>query len=87
MNCLSLNIGSIRSSKKWEWVKGIWDTRRVMFLGLQDTRMTHVDLFKTKSVWGNQNFDFACSSARGRSGGIISIWDPSYFIKNRTSCT
>lgn len=58
-----------------------------MFLGLQETRMTQVDLFKIKSVWGNQHFYFVCSSARGRFGGIISIWDPSYFIKNKTFCT
>ncbi|KAL4583193.1 hypothetical protein LXL04_007759 [Taraxacum kok-saghyz] len=29
-----------------------------------ETRMTKVDLFKVRDVWGNQNFDFAVSSAR-----------------------
>ncbi|GJS49815.1 putative RNA-directed DNA polymerase, eukaryota, reverse transcriptase zinc-binding domain protein [Tanacetum coccineum] len=37
-------------------------------------------------MWGNYNFDFACSMARGRSGGLISMWDPNSFIKDDIWC-
>ncbi|PWA84449.1 RNA-directed DNA polymerase, eukaryota [Artemisia annua] len=37
-------------------------------------------------MWGNYSFDYACSLARGRSGGIISIWDPAMFIKTNIWC-
>lgn len=38
-------------------------------------------------MWGNINFDFVASSARGCLGGVLSIWDPLYFAKSRVICT
>ncbi|PWA67412.1 hypothetical protein CTI12_AA318590 [Artemisia annua] len=32
---------------------------------------------------GNSRFDFASSLARGLSGGILCVWDPTMFVKNR----
>ncbi|PWA52820.1 RNA-directed DNA polymerase, eukaryota [Artemisia annua] len=57
-----------------------------MFLGVQESKMTHLELFRLKTMWGNYSFDFACSMARGRSGGLISMWDPNAFIKERIWC-
>ncbi|GJT40557.1 RNA-directed DNA polymerase, eukaryota, reverse transcriptase zinc-binding domain protein [Tanacetum coccineum] len=37
-------------------------------------------------MWGNFNFDYACSMARGRSGGLVTIWDPNVFVKKRMWC-
>ncbi|GKC44782.1 RNA-directed DNA polymerase, eukaryota, reverse transcriptase zinc-binding domain protein [Tanacetum coccineum] len=37
-------------------------------------------------MWGNYAFDYACSMARGLSGGLISIWDPNMFSKNSIWC-
>ncbi|GJZ76720.1 RNA-directed DNA polymerase, eukaryota, reverse transcriptase zinc-binding domain protein [Tanacetum coccineum] len=48
--------------------------------------MTRLELFRLKSLWGNINFDYACSMARGRSGGLISIWDPNFFSKEAIWC-
>ncbi|GJU68944.1 RNA-directed DNA polymerase, eukaryota, reverse transcriptase zinc-binding domain protein [Tanacetum coccineum] len=48
--------------------------------------MTRLELFRLKSMWGNFNFDYACSMARGRSGGLISMWDPNYFSKEDIWC-
>ncbi|CAH1426155.1 unnamed protein product [Lactuca virosa] len=87
MNCMPLNIYSTHSSRKRNWVKSLCVQNGVTFLGLQETRMTQLDLFKVRSMWGNCNFDFAFSSARGRSGGILSIWDPNIFKKFSIVCT
>lgn len=38
-------------------------------------------MFKIRSLWRNYNFKFASISARGCSGGILSIWDPLVFEK------
>ncbi|GKA91287.1 RNA-directed DNA polymerase, eukaryota [Tanacetum coccineum] len=35
------------------------------------------------AFWGNMSFDFATSSARGRSGGILCVWDNTFFQKKR----
>ncbi|GJY06599.1 RNA-directed DNA polymerase, eukaryota [Tanacetum coccineum] len=37
-------------------------------------------------VWGNTHFDFAASSARGLSGGILCIWNSLVFIKHKILC-
>ncbi|PWA99289.1 RNA-directed DNA polymerase, eukaryota, Reverse transcriptase zinc-binding domain protein [Artemisia annua] len=48
--------------------------------------MTRLELFRLLSMWGNYSFDYACSMSRGRSGGIISMWDPAIFIKQNIWC-
>nr|KAJ0210828.1 hypothetical protein LSAT_V11C400171530 [Lactuca sativa] len=68
-------------------VKSLCVQNRVSFLGLQETRMTQLDLFKVRSMWGNCSFHYAFSTARGRSKGILSIWDPNIFKKNSIVCS
>ncbi|GJY41532.1 RNA-directed DNA polymerase, eukaryota, reverse transcriptase zinc-binding domain protein [Tanacetum coccineum] len=48
---------------------------------VQETKMTHLELFRLKSMWGNFKFDYAYSMARGRSGGLVSMWDPNMFVE------
>ncbi|PWA98066.1 RNA-directed DNA polymerase, eukaryota, Reverse transcriptase zinc-binding domain protein [Artemisia annua] len=48
--------------------------------------MTRLELYRLKTMWGNYSFDFACSMARGRSGGLITMWDTSLFIKSNLWC-
>ncbi|GJX32639.1 RNA-directed DNA polymerase, eukaryota, reverse transcriptase zinc-binding domain protein [Tanacetum coccineum] len=55
-------------------------------IGVQESKMTRLELFRLKSMWGNYTFDYACSLARGRSGGLISLWDPNYFQKTNVWC-
>nr|GEV37262.1 RNA-directed DNA polymerase, eukaryota, reverse transcriptase zinc-binding domain protein [Tanacetum cinerariifolium] len=54
---------------------------KVSFLGIQETHATKLDPFKIKRTWGNSQFDFVESPASGRSGGLVSIWDPNVFSK------
>ncbi|GJY28763.1 RNA-directed DNA polymerase, eukaryota, reverse transcriptase zinc-binding domain protein [Tanacetum coccineum] len=48
--------------------------------------MIKLELFRLKSMWGNYLFNYACSMARGRSGGLISLWDPNMFAKEDIWC-
>ena len=57
------------------------------FLGLQETRITLLDLFRVRSMWGNFNFGFAFISSCGRSIGLLVVWDLNVFIKNSVVCT
>nr|GEW54223.1 RNA-directed DNA polymerase, eukaryota, reverse transcriptase zinc-binding domain protein [Tanacetum cinerariifolium]GFA21591.1 RNA-directed DNA polymerase, eukaryota, reverse transcriptase zinc-binding domain protein [Tanacetum cinerariifolium] len=34
-------------------------------------------------MWGNFNFDYGCSMTRGKSGGLVTMWDPNVFVKKR----
>ncbi|GKE69095.1 hypothetical protein Tco_1527167 [Tanacetum coccineum] len=45
-----------------------------------------MDMFNLKSMWGNFQFNFACSSARGHSGEIISMCDTGIFVKSSIQC-
>ncbi|GJW11417.1 RNA-directed DNA polymerase, eukaryota, reverse transcriptase zinc-binding domain protein [Tanacetum coccineum] len=53
---------------------------------IKESKMTRLELFRLKSMWGNINLDYACSMARGRSGGLISMWDPNMFSKDTIWC-
>ncbi|GJY77774.1 RNA-directed DNA polymerase, eukaryota [Tanacetum coccineum] len=54
---------------------------QVSFLGIQETHSTKLDPFKVKSAWGNFQFEFVERPSNGRSGGLVSIWDPKVFSK------
>ena len=71
---------------KREWVKELCFKNNIHFVGIQESKMTRLELFRIKSMWGNYNFDYACSLSRGRSGGRISIWDPNSFSKQNIWC-
>ncbi|GJZ58116.1 RNA-directed DNA polymerase, eukaryota, reverse transcriptase zinc-binding domain protein [Tanacetum coccineum] len=53
---------------------------------VQETKMTHLELFHLKSMWGNFKFDYACIMALGRSGGLVSVWEPNMFVKEAIWC-
>ncbi|GKD21710.1 hypothetical protein Tco_1223413, partial [Tanacetum coccineum] len=48
--------------------------------------MTKLELFQLRSMWGNFKFDYVYSMARGRFGGLVTIWDPNFFVKKRLWC-
>ncbi|GJY84363.1 RNA-directed DNA polymerase, eukaryota [Tanacetum coccineum] len=73
--------------EKKDWVKSLCHSYQVNFLSLQETKMVSLDVFVIRAFWGNIVFDFATSSARGRSGGILCVWDKSVFQKKRVSST
>nr|KAJ0193982.1 hypothetical protein LSAT_V11C800410640 [Lactuca sativa] len=67
-------------------INKIYLSHSISFLGLQETFLTKIDLFKIHVVWGNNRFEIASSQDRGHSGGIFSIWDPNVFAKIRIFC-
>ncbi|PWA46254.1 RNA-directed DNA polymerase, eukaryota, Reverse transcriptase zinc-binding domain protein [Artemisia annua] len=86
MNILSINIRGLKKHRKRVWIKDMCCKYNIHFLGVQETKMTKLELFRIKSKWGNFKFDYACIMARGRSGGLISIWDPNFFVKTNIWC-
>ncbi|GKD40599.1 RNA-directed DNA polymerase, eukaryota, reverse transcriptase zinc-binding domain protein [Tanacetum coccineum] len=80
------NSCGTRKRRKRMWIKDLCLKHNVHFLGIQESKMTRLELFRIKSMWGNYAFDYACSMARGLSGGLISIWDPNMFSKNSIWC-
>ncbi|XP_071694531.1 uncharacterized protein [Rutidosis leptorrhynchoides] len=84
MNLLSLNIGGGMSSRdKQKWVYNLCREHSIAIVGIQETKLHDLNHFDIKAMWGNYNFKVASSSARGRSGGILTVWDPNVFISSR----
>lgn len=65
MNCMTLNIYGIKTLKKRGYVKELCNKNMVDFLGLHETRKTHLDHLKIRFMLRNSSFKFACSTARG----------------------
>ena len=83
MNCLSINIQGAGNVEKRGWIRKLCTKHKINFLAVQETKTNTVDLFTLRSIWGNLDFSYACSPARGQSGGIWVIWNPALIQKTR----
>lgn len=86
MNCISINSQGLGDLNKRRWLRDLCHSNNVNFLAIQETKMLHVDIWMLRQIWGNVHFDFASTSARGMSGGIICIWNSLIFRKSRIFC-
>ncbi|KAD6453156.1 hypothetical protein E3N88_07861 [Mikania micrantha] len=53
----------------------------------EETMFSDVTRINSKGYWGNQRFEAAAVPSNGRSGGLLSMWDPSIFHKLSESCS
>ena len=83
MNVLSLNAQGLGEASKRKWVCKLCTVHHVIFLSIQEIKFTNIDLWGVRQLWGNMFFDFASSLARGRSGGILFIWNKTVFVSSR----
>ncbi|XP_076942323.1 uncharacterized protein LOC143612158 [Bidens hawaiensis] len=81
MNLLSLNVRGIGSVGKPAWVKKLVSNHKVDVLGLQESMLADVGNFDIASVWGNGGFEADIVGARGKSGGLITLWNNRKFKK------
>lgn len=83
MNCLSLNIRGCGETHKLDWLRRLKQCQKIDFMGLQETRVADSNQIDLDGVWGNNHYDMEFVNPTGRSGGIVSIWDPGIFSKNQ----
>ncbi|XP_071687755.1 uncharacterized protein [Rutidosis leptorrhynchoides] len=84
MNLLSINIGGgMQYKHKQWWISRLSSEHSISILGIQESKFSSLCHFVVKAMWGNYNFKVASSSSRGRSGGLITVWDPLFFTSNR----
>lgn len=82
MNCLSLNIRGCGDSHKIDWIRKLKNLYKIDFIGLQETWVADSTNIDITGAWGNMDFEVEFVNPVGRSGGIVSIWDPSIFSKS-----
>lgn len=81
MNYLSINIRGVGGDLKSKWIRELVGRNQVSFLAMQETQSSGLNEMVVKRFWGKKAFEFEVVEPDGRSGGMISIWDPSVFKK------
>lgn len=76
MNFLSLNANGLGEEAKLSWIRNLRVSNKVNFICLQESHITDASKIRFQAIWGNKNFDMEVVDASGRSGGIVSIWNP-----------
>ncbi|GJR39911.1 RNA-directed DNA polymerase, eukaryota, partial [Tanacetum coccineum] len=77
--------GCLGNKTKKEWVKELINKNNLNFIAIQETKMEKISHMDVKFMWGNSNYDFVCSDSLGNSGGIICIWEKSFFKKEHVT--
>ncbi|XP_076935387.1 uncharacterized protein LOC143602010, partial [Bidens hawaiensis] len=85
MNFLSLNIRGMGDPSKPGWIQKIKRIHRIGFMGFQESQFSDITGINLATFLGNSlfefEFDFDFVDATGRSGGLVSLWDPNLFVK------
>ncbi|XP_021995911.1 uncharacterized protein LOC110893098 [Helianthus annuus] len=84
MNLATTNIrGAGRSSEaKASMIRRLIKENNVAFYAIQETQLSNITSSQIGRLWDNSAVDFAIADAVGRSGGFISLWNPSIFNVN-----
>ncbi|KAK9068526.1 hypothetical protein SSX86_012640 [Deinandra increscens subsp. villosa] len=65
--------------KKTKWIRGLKLEKKVNFVCIQETKATDLNNLPIRQLWGNSEVRFEGVEAQGRSGGILSLWNPTVF--------
>ncbi|XP_022006789.1 uncharacterized protein LOC110905205 [Helianthus annuus] len=82
MNWASLNMKGAGGPGKASLVRNLIKDNNVGFISLQETQMSNMPDSKIRGFWNNSAMEYVKVDAAGRSGGLLSIWNPSLFKKN-----
>uniref|UniRef100_A0A251UE24 Putative RNA-directed DNA polymerase, eukaryota, Reverse transcriptase zinc-binding domain protein n=1 Tax=Helianthus annuus TaxID=4232 RepID=A0A251UE24_HELAN len=76
MNFVSINVNGLSDSRKGLWIRSVKSSLKADFLGLQETHLSNMSDFTISRLWDNSNMEAAVVDSVGRSGGLVSIWNP-----------
>lgn len=75
MKIASLNIRGLGAVIKKRKIRDLVKAENIEFLAIQETEVGVVDHSLCSELWGSDDFNWSFSSAMGRSGGLLCIWD------------
>ncbi|KAJ0744136.1 putative RNA-directed DNA polymerase [Helianthus annuus] len=76
MNFISVNLNGVSDPKKGFWIRGLKRSLAADFVGLQETHVAGLDEVAVGRFWDNTVFKSESVDSVGRSGGLLSIWNP-----------
>ncbi|GJX93757.1 RNA-directed DNA polymerase, eukaryota, partial [Tanacetum coccineum] len=77
----SAKIAGLGQGHKQSWIRDIIHHEKLSVIGIQETKMEQIDQIFVKSLWVRDNVDFASNGSIGASGGTLTIWNTSIFVK------
>ncbi|KAJ0702066.1 putative RNA-directed DNA polymerase [Helianthus annuus] len=88
MNVFSINIRGLGGAQKSGWISSLVREHGINFLAIQESKRSNVSQGMMSKFWRGSRFGFESVDASGLSGGLICMWDDSFFqmeetIKNR----
>ncbi|XP_022024330.1 uncharacterized protein LOC110924645 [Helianthus annuus] len=81
MNFGTINIKGAGGIGKAARVKGLLSKFNLAFIAIQETQFRDLSLSKIRRFWDSSSFEFSKVDADGRSGGLLSLWNPLVFKK------
>ncbi|KAD4982965.1 hypothetical protein E3N88_19636 [Mikania micrantha] len=79
MDFQSINIRGVGNIAKVDWIKSIKIRNKIHFICIQETQLADCSRLPIKQIWGYRQLESDYVNAQGRSGGLLSIWDPGVF--------
>ncbi|GJR82263.1 RNA-directed DNA polymerase, eukaryota [Tanacetum coccineum] len=88
LETVSNELSFPKRSRSWiqdqkRLIKDLNTKHKVNFLSIQETKLDVLSDMAVKTLWGNHRFELIISDAAGNSGGILCVWDPSFFRKEQ----
>ncbi|GJX15428.1 putative RNA-directed DNA polymerase, eukaryota, reverse transcriptase zinc-binding domain protein [Tanacetum coccineum] len=76
----------IATTGKCEWIQKICRKEEPYVLALQETKCRHqIDEQWIEDGWGLRNFGYVQVEAKGRSGGLLLVWDSNLFFMKQAA--
>ncbi|XP_021985847.1 uncharacterized protein LOC110882055 [Helianthus annuus] len=79
MNLLSININGVSDPRKGFCIRSLKGKVKADFLGIQETHSEILSESAFRQFWDKSKMEFAFVESIGRSGGIVSVWNPDLF--------
>lgn len=76
---MTYNIRGLGTSAKQSGLKKLVTNQQIDILMVQETKLPTIDEGFCRKIWHSDHLSFAQFEARGRSGGILTIWDTNKF--------
>ncbi|GJY46224.1 RNA-directed DNA polymerase, eukaryota [Tanacetum coccineum] len=68
------------SDGKTKWVCELISKEKPLVFGLQESKMDYMDKNIIRYMWGSDAFGYSIVNAVGSSGGILTVWDNTWFF-------
>ncbi|XP_045791618.1 exodeoxyribonuclease-like [Trifolium pratense] len=77
MKIISWNIRGLGGFEKRKEVRKLVGDQKPFIRCLQETKLSHCDVFMCSTLWGSSQHAFSYRPSDGASGGLLTLWDTS----------